>query len=318
MVAVARDGRVVPCASKLPPTRIGARPHERPLSASRLHLAIPKGRMYEGVVRLLREAGIELRVGARAYRPVLSLAGFETKILKPQTIVDMLHHGSRDLGFAGADWVAEKNADLIEVLDLALDPVRLVAAAPRELLVNGKLPEGRRWTVASEYERLTKSWFDRAGLDAEFVRSHGATEVLPPEDADCIVDNTATGSTLEANGLEIFDTVMHSSTRLWANPVAWADPARRERIEHVAMLLRSVLDARSRVLLELNVGTADLERVIAVLPCMKFPTVSALHGGQGFAVKVAVFRKLVPELIPVILRLGGSDILVTEPHQIIA
>lgn len=285
---------------------------------NRLHLAIPKGRMYEEVVRLLHDAGVDLKVGARAYRPVLTLSGFETKILKPQTIVEMLHHGSRDLGFAGADWVAEKGADLVEVLDLSLDPVRLVAAAPRELLANGHLPTGRRWVVASEYERLTKDWIQRCGLDAEFLRSHGATEVFPPEDADCIVDNTASGATLVANGLEIFDTLMYSSTRLWANPVAWADPARRERIEHLAMLLRSVIDARSRVVLELNVGAADLDRVIAVLPCMKQPTVSSLHGGMGFAVKVAVPRKLVPELIPVVLRLGGSDILVTAPSQIIA
>jgi ATP phosphoribosyltransferase len=283
-----------------------------------LHLAIPKGRMYEEVVRLLHEAGVDLKVGARAYRPALSLTGFETKLLKPQTIVDMLQHGSRDLGFAGADWVAEKGAELVEVLDLGLDPVRLVAAAPRELLLHGRLPPGRRWVVASEYQRLTEAWILRQGMDATFVRSHGATEVFPPEDADCIVDNTATGATLVANGLEIFDTLMVSSTRLWANPTAWADPGRRERIEHLAMLLRSVIDARSRVVLELNVSAEDLAGVIAILPCMKHPTVSPLHGGQGFAVKVAVPRKLVPELIPVVQRAGGSDILITAPSQIIA
>jgi ATP phosphoribosyltransferase len=260
---------------------------------------------------------VELKVGARAYRPVMTLAGFETKILKPQTIVEMLHHGTRDVGFAGADWVAEKGANLVEVLDLGLDPVRLVAAAPRELLIDGRLPQGRRWVVASEYEALTRAWLARQGLDADFVRSNGATEVFPPEDADFIVDNTSSGATLVANGLEIFDTLLRSSTRLWANPVAWEDPARRERIEHLAMLLRSVLDARGRVLLELNVGAADLDRLVAVLPCMKEPTVAPLHGGQGFAVKVAVPRRAVPELIPLIRRNGGSDILVLELAQII-
>ncbi len=287
------------------------------MSTPPLHLAIPKGRMYESVVGLLADAGIELKVGARAYRPVMTLAGFETKILKPQTIVEMLHHGTRDVGFAGADWVAEKGANLVEVLDLGLDPVRLVAAAPRELLFEGGLPAAGRWIVASEYEALTRGWLARRGLDAEFVRSNGATEVFPPEDADFIVDNTSSGATLVANGLEIFDTLLHSSTRLWANPVAWEDPARRERIEHLAMLLRSVLDARSRVLVELNVGASDLERLVAMLPCMKEPTVSPLHGGQGFAVKVAVPRRAVAELIPLVRRHGGSDILVIELAQII-
>jgi ATP phosphoribosyltransferase len=287
------------------------------MNAPTLHFAIPKGRMYDNVVRLLSDAGVRLSVGAREYRPVLSLAGFETKILKPQTVVDMVRQGRRDLGFAGADWVAEQGAELVEVMDLGLDPVRIVAAAPRELLVGGRLPAGRRYVVASEYVALTKAWIARSGLDADFVRSYGATEVFPPEDADCIVDNTATGATLVANGLEIFDTLMHSSTRMWASHAAWADPVKRERIEHLATLIRSVLDARARVVLELNVGPADLERLVAVLPCMKHPTVSPLHGGAGFAVKVAVPRAAVPELIPVIRRNGGTDILITQPAQIL-
>jgi ATP phosphoribosyltransferase len=282
-----------------------------------LRLALPKGRMYDEVVRLLQDAGVRLRVGDRAYRPQLSLQGFETKILKPQTIVEMLDRGSRDVGFAGADWVAEKQATLVEILDLKLDPVRIVAAAPRELLVNGRLPTGRKWVIASEYERLTNDWIVRQGLDATFVRSYGATEVFPPEDADCIVDNTATGSTLRANGLEIFDDVMRSSTRLFANPRALDDAARRDRIEHLALLLRSVLDARSRVMLEINVGPNDLERLVSVLPCMREPTVATLHGGAGYAVKAAVPRELVPELIPLLKAHGGADIVVSALSQIV-
>lgn len=282
-----------------------------------LRLALPKGRMYDEVVRLLQDAGVRLRVGDRAYRPQVSLQGFETKILKPQTIVEMLDRGSRDVGFAGADWVAEKQATLVEILDLKLDPVRIVAAAPRELLVNGRLPTGRRWVIASEYERLTNDWIVRQGLDASFVRSYGATEVFPPEDADCIVDNTATGSTLRANGLEIFDDVMRSSTRLFANPRALDDPGRRDRIEHLALLLRSVLDARSRVMLEINVGPDDLERLVSVLPCMREPTVATLHGGAGYAVKAAVPRELVPELIPRLKANGGADIVVSALSQIV-
>lgn len=282
-----------------------------------LHFAIPKGRMYDEVVRLLAEAGVSLRVGARAYRPALSLSGFETKILKPQAIVEMLHVGRRDVGFAGADWVREKGAALVEVLDLRLDPVRIVAAAPRELLVDGALPKDRPLVVASEYETLTRQWISEQGLNATFVRSYGATEVYPPEDADVIVDNTATGSTLVANGLQIIDTLMISSTRLYAHPASWDDATKRARIEHLATLLRSVIDARTRVVLELNVATDAFERLIAILPCMKQPTVSALHGGGGFAVKVAVPRAQLPELIPEIQRLGGTDLLVTVPAQIL-
>ena len=84
--------------------------------------------------------------------------------------------------------------------------------------------------VATEYERLTRRLARRgAGFDGRFVRSYGATEVFPPEDADCIVDNTATGATLKANGLVIFDELMRSSTRLYACPRSLEQPEQARR-----------------------------------------------------------------------------------------
>ena len=84
-----------------------------------LRLGLPKGHMQEAVVALLGDAGIRVRAGARSYRPTLSLPGFEAKMLKPQNIVEMLHAGSRDLGFAGRDWVVEKGVDLVELVERA-------------------------------------------------------------------------------------------------------------------------------------------------------------------------------------------------------
>lgn len=286
-----------------------------------LRLALPKGRMQEGVARLLAEAGLDMRAAERDYRPAARVDGLDVKILKPQNIVEMLEAGSRDLGFAGADWVAELGAGLVEVLDTGLDPVRLVAAAPADLLIGGSLPErgpgGERLVVASEYESLTRAWMAGRGLDATFVRSYGATEVFPPEDADCIVDNSASGSTLRANGLSVVDEVMRSTTRLYANPRAMDDPARRERVEWFAMLLRSVIEARSRVMLEVNVDAARLAGLIAILPAMKEPTVAPLLGDSGFAVKVAAPRASLPRLIPAISAAGGTGIVITEPSQIV-
>jgi ATP phosphoribosyltransferase len=281
-----------------------------------LRVALPKGRMQEGVFRLLEEAGIRVASGSRSYRPTLSLIGLDAKILKPQTIVQMLHIGSRDLGFAGADWVAELDGGCVEILDTGLDPVRLVAAAPEEILVDGRLPK-RPIVVASEYENLTRNWIERSGLDARFVRSHGATEVFPPDDADCIVDNSATGATLLANGLDILDTLMQSSTRLYASPSALADRLRRQAIERFALLVSGVLEARNRVMLEVNVPANRLEAVCAALPCMREPTVSTLHGGAGYAVKAAVPRTDLAGVIPELKARGATDIVVFSPSQIV-
>jgi ATP phosphoribosyltransferase-like protein len=171
--------------------------------------------------------------------------------------------------------------------------------------------------IASEYERLARSWIDERGLDATFVRSYGATEVFPPEDADVIVDNTATGETLAANGLAIVDELMMSSTRLYASQGAVADPEKKAAIDGLVLSLRSVLEARMRAMLELNVSLADLEAVIDALPAMREPTVAMLHGGAGMAVKAAVPRSDLPRLIPRLRQLGATDIAVSRLEQIV-
>ena len=281
-----------------------------------LRLALPKGRMQDAVLVLLADAGIRVTPTARGYRPAVSLPDCEAKILKHQNIVEMLELGSRDVGFAGADWVEELDAEVVELIDTGLDPVSVVAAAPTGLFE--RLDEiGRPPVVASEYERLAKAWIARRDLDAEFVRSFGATEVFPPEDADVIIDNTATGSTLRANDLEIVDTVMTSSTRLYASPQAMQNDGKRERIEDLSLLLRSVLDARKRVMIEVNAPEERLKEVVSLLPCMREATVAPLFGNSGYAVKAAVLREKLHEIIPAIKAAGGTDVAVTDISQIV-
>ncbi len=281
-----------------------------------VRLALPTGRMKDGVNALLSDSGIHIKMSDRGYRPQVNLPGYEVKVLKPQSIVEMLHLGSRDVGFSGADWVRELKADLVELLDTGLDPVQVVAAAPKSLLVDGKLPP-QRLVIASEYETITREWIARTGLDATFVRSYGATEVFPPEDADCIVDNASTGSTLRANNLAVIDVIAESSTRLYASPKAMHNSSKKQFIEHLAMLVQSVLVARERVMVEVNVDRQSLEGVIRVLPCMREPTVSPLRGDAGYAVKAAVPRDKLPLVIPEIKAAGGTDVVVTDLSQII-
>jgi ATP phosphoribosyltransferase len=281
-----------------------------------LHLALPKGRIEAGVTDLLAAAGIRLRTGPRGYRPVSSVPGFEVKVLKPQNIVEMLSAGTRDIGFAGADWVVEKEADLVELLDTGLDPVSVVAAAPEGVLVGGGLPS-RPLVVASELERIAADWIRRRGLSATLVRSYGATEVFPPEDADVIVDVMDTGETLAANGLVVVEELMTSSTRLYASRRALEEPAKKDSIDGLVLSLRSVLEARGRAMVELNVAEGDVEAVIGVLPSMREPTIANLHGGAGLAVKAAVPRDLLPTLIPQLKQRGATDIVVSNLEQIV-
>jgi len=295
-------------------------------------LALPKGRMEQGIFKLLNDAGLNLKVETRGYRPTIGVPGFDVKLLKPQNIVEMVNLGSRDIGFTGADLVEELGAkDLTRILDTLQDKVKLVAAAPESLLTpEGDIlsffgKDGRKLVVASEYKNITQRWMSKRGLTQEnsvFVLSRGATEVFPPEDADIIVDNTSTGSTLKANRLRPFDELLHSSTCMYVNTKLWQDKspeaaAKRRQIEMLVTLLRSVLDAQSRVILEFNIEKSKLEEICKYIPAMREPTISQLHGDQGFAVKSVVPRIKLFDLIPLIKEHGGSDVIVTDLHHIV-
>lgn len=294
-----------------------------------VHLALPKGHMQENIFKLFEDAGVKVNLGnSRGYRPSIPLKNYDVKLLKPQNILGMLATGVRDIGFAGGDWVAELGLgdNVVEVLDTELDPVRIVAAAPDvHILRKGGLG-GRKLIVASEYENLTKKWLGTKGIEYTFLRAYGATESLPPEDADIIVDNAATGSTLKANNLEVFDTLQNSTTRLFASTQAWADPAKRARIETLALLLKSVLDARKRLMLTFNVSDDKHDDMVTFLTkfAMRQPTVSALHspGGSGatsgYAMQIAANTADVPTLVPQIKAAGGTDIVITSIKMLVA
>ena len=279
-----------------------------------MRLAIPKGRLEAKTVTLLAEVGVRVAVEERSYRPASDADDLEVKMFKPQNIPAIVALGSADAGFTGHDWVRETGAAVIEVLDLGFDPVRVVAAAAAPDLDSLR---GRAIVAASEYERLTRGFLEAQGFEYTFLRSYGATEVFPPEDADLIVDNVSTGQTLRSHGLHEVAEVLRSTTRFIASPAAMRDPALRGRIEALADLMRAVLRARERVLLEMNVPADRLDAVVAEVPCMKSPTVSPLYGGGGYAVKVAVPRREVPQIVLRLKALGATDILEYDLNKIV-
>ena len=149
------------------------------------------------------------------------------------------------------------------------------------------------------------------------MRTYGATEVFPPDDADMIIDNTSSGRTLKKHKLKIIDTIMESSTRFIANKQSLKDKWKHEKINEMMTLFQSVLDARCRVMLEMNVPNDKFEKIIKMLPCMRSPTIAPLYGEQGYAVKIAVKKHDVVKLIPMLKKYGATDILEYEFKKVV-
>jgi ATP phosphoribosyltransferase len=281
----------------------------------KLNIVIPKGRMLGQVQELLAETGLKIMGGERDYRPRATDERLAVKLLKSQNIPVLIAMGQHDCGFAGADWIEEQQADLVKVLDLGLDPVEIVACIPE----SWELEDLRRRSIiaVSEYRNLTTRFLQEQGFRFTFLQSYGATEVFPPEDADLIVDNSATGSTIQANRLKIVARLMKSSTQFIANRKALANPATARMIEDMALLFQAVLQARNRVLLEMNCAENDLRQVVAMLPAMKSPTICKLFEQDAYSVKAAVPRDAVRSLIPRLREAGASDILETPIRKVI-
>jgi len=281
----------------------------------RLSILIPKGRIYDNIAKLFAEAGIALSLSDRTYRPNIGVDWLDGKVMKPQNVGELLELGSHDAGFTGLDWVRETGADVVEVMDLGFDRVRIVAAVPATL--DEAALRKKKLVVATEYVGIAGAWLKKTGYDYRIVRTYGATEVFPPDDADMIVDNTSTGRTLQDNGLRIVDTLLESSTRFVASRSAMADPKKRERIEELAMLFKAVIDGRDRVMLEMNVTKLRFPDLVAGLPAMRSPTVAPLYGDEGYAVKIAVRKTDVPTLIPQLKKLGATDIVEYDLRKVV-
>lgn len=281
----------------------------------KLRLLIPKGRIMESVLALLRDAGIFVRVSERNYRPQIDVDWLDIKIMKPQNIGELLELGSHDAGFTGYDWLQETHANVAEIMRFGFDPVNIVAAVPAEISEEALCM--KTLVVATEYVNIASRWLESRGYKYRIVRTYGATEVFPPDDADMIIDNSSTGQTLKDNGLRIVDTILKSSTLFAASRGALADPQKNMLLERLTMLFNSVLDARERVMLEMNAGEENFAELVRILHCMRSPTVSRLYGENGYAVKVAVPRKDIPDLIPKLKLAGAVDIVEYELKKVI-
>jgi ATP phosphoribosyltransferase len=280
-----------------------------------LTLALPKGSLEEPTLRLFREADLEVKRTERDYNPAIDDPRIgKVKILRPQEIPTYVAMGSFDLGISGLDWVRETGADVEEVARLSYSKggegnVRIVIAVHRDEPVNeaSRIRPGSR--VTTEYPEITRRYFEELGIPVKLFPSYGASEAKVPDLMDVVVDLTETGTTLRRNGLKIIGEIMESTTVVIANRASYADPVKRREIEEIRTLLLGVLEGRRQVLITMNVPARSLEGVIAMLPAMKKPTVSRLHGIDFYSLQTVVPKAGVNQLIPRLKEAGAEDIL---------
>ncbi|MBV8960485.1 MAG: ATP phosphoribosyltransferase [Actinobacteria bacterium] len=281
-----------------------------------LKLVLPKGSLEKATLELFESADLAVsRSSEVQYKASIDDPRIDdVRILRPQEIPRYVADGLFDLGITGRDWIEETGSEVVSLGELRYSkatsrPIKLVLAVPQESSVASvtDLPQGVR--VSSEYPELTRRYFEKHGVQADIRLSYGATEAKVPDIVDVVVEITETGSALRAAGLKIVDTILVSFTELIANPEAYDQPDKRHAMNQILTLLQGSMEARGKVLVKLNVGSDDLDKVIELLPAMKSPTVSKLFGDDGYAVEAVVSKATINTLIPALKDHGASDII---------
>jgi ATP phosphoribosyltransferase len=285
-----------------------------------LRLGIPAGSLQKATTDLFAQAGYSISDSKRSDLPTIDDNEIELTCLRAQEMGRYVGDGVLDAGFTGFDWIQENQCRVVEVCELAYskatsNPARWVLAVPGESRV--KRPEDLAGgTIATELVNVTRQYFAQKQIDVRVEFSWGATEVKARL-VDGIVELTETGSSLRANELRIVDTVIVSTTRMIANPQAWQDSFKREKIENIAILLQAAIEARTKVGLKMNVRKQDLSEVLRVLPAEKSPTVSSLADSEYVAIEVVIDEKVERALVPALKRAGASGLITYPLNKVI-
>jgi ATP phosphoribosyltransferase len=293
----------------------------------KLRLGIPKGSLQDATVQLFARAGFNIYVSSRSYFPSIDDPDIECMLIRAQEMARYVSGGVLDAGLTGQDWIAEhelgegKTGALTSVADLiyakqSFGKVRWVLAAPEDSAIKSARDlDGK--TIATELVRVTRQYFAAQKVKVIVEFSWGATEVKPPDLADAIVEATETGSTLRANRLRILDTIMESNTQLIANKTALTDAWKRTKLENIALLLKAAIEAQGRVGLMLNVRQTDQQAVLALLPALQRPTISALSDSDWVAVNTIIEERTVRDLIPKLKAAGAQGIVEYPLNKIV-
>jgi ATP phosphoribosyltransferase len=218
-----------------------------------VRLALPDGHQQKWTIGLLNKAGIYVDDYPSIkgnHRPKTNLEGVIIKVIRPQDMPLQVANGNFDLAVTGKDWLTDHlnifpSSPVREVLDLKLGRVKIVAVVSTDVPAysihdyrqfNKKKASSIR--VASEYTNIADKYARDNQLGMyRVIPTWGATEAFLPEDADLLIENTETGSTITRHNLKIIDTIFESTARLIGAKKKRYSLIKKERIDKIIKLL---------------------------------------------------------------------------------
>jgi ATP phosphoribosyltransferase len=285
----------------------------------RLKIAIQKsGRLTDPSIDLLRRCGLDFEFQRHSlYSPCRNF-DIDLLALRDDDIPEYVQDGVADLGIVGENMVRERQAKVKSLLKLGYGQCRLVLSVPERSSFQ-KVKDLNQKRIATTYPVTLKNYLRTNKIKADIVELSGAVELAPTLDvADAICDIVSTGTTLKVNGLRQLTTVLESQAALVANTDSYADPGKRELIERLMIRLSGCLQARDKRYMMTNPPLKSIERLKAILPSLKSPTIVPLAEKDMVALHTVVAENDFWELMENLKKNGARDIVVVPIETIIS
>ncbi|WPD24392.1 MAG: ATP phosphoribosyltransferase [Candidatus Electrothrix aestuarii] len=287
-----------------------------------LKVGIPKGSLEKATIALFEKSGWKIKMAARNYFPEVDDPELSVYICRPQEMSRYVEDGLLDAGITGKDWTLENGSDIVVVEDLVYSkvskkPTRWVIAVPGDSPITSvEQLDGKR--ISTELVNVTRNFFTERGMNVDISFSWGATEAKAVSGlADAIVEVTETETTIRAHGLRVIHELMQSNTQLIASHEALKDSWKKDKIDHIAMLLQGALRADKIVGLKMNVPEERFEEILEILPSVTAPTVARLYKQPWFSVETVISEHQVRDLIPQLKKIGAEGIIEYSLNKVI-
>ena len=282
----------------------------------KVKIAVQKsGRLYDDSLALLKECGIAINNGKEQLIAQASNFQLEVLYLRNSDIPHYVEDGIVDLAIIGRNTVIEKQAHVVELLDLGFSCCRVSIAVPRATVFPGlSWLHGKR--VATSYPNTLQAFLSREGIEAEIHVISGSVEIAPGIGlADAICDIVSSGSTLLKNGLaEVY--TLFSSTALLVARDGLGDK-KRALVEQLVFRVKSVLAAKNNKYILLNAPGEKLDAICSLLPGMRSPTVMPLRQPGWYSIHSVVNENSFWESIDRLREAGAEGILVIPIEKMI-
>jgi ATP phosphoribosyltransferase len=282
----------------------------------RLKLAIQKsGRLNEDSMRLLKECGIDIGNGVNKLKADATNFPLELFFLRDDDIPQYVEDGVADIGFVGENVVYEKAKKVEVAYELGFGKCRLSFAVRKNEEFKGPaFLEGKK--IATSYPVLVHRYLDEHKINAEVHEISGSVEIAPGIGlADVVCDLVSSGSTLFMNGLKEADTILKSQAVLIKHKNFSAE--QQQILERLLFRMESVKKAKKNKYVLLNAPNDQLEKIIALLPGMKSPTVLPLASPGWSSVHSVIAESDFWEIIEQLKNAGAEGILVIPIEKMI-